>query len=235
MTTGFSRRVRFGAVAIVLAVMSAGLAGVAKAVPTAVPAALCSSKAYAYAGLFSDIPALGIEALVTTTAAAEVPSGHVAAWLGVGGPNAGPKGQAEWLQAGVNTQAGIGSELYVEITRPGAPIKYLTLATAVAPGSSYHLVVAQLPERPNVWHVLVNGKLATGPIFLPGSTHFEPMAMTESWNGGTPTCNGFNYNFDQLRIRTNGSWKAMTQTSVLSDLGFKVVDRTNAGFTALSA
>jgi hypothetical protein len=61
------------------------------------------------------------------------------------------------------------------------------------------------------------------------------MAMGESWDGGTPACNGFDYRFDQLQVTTDGSsWKALTQDSVLTDLGYKVIDRTDAGFTALS-
>ena len=236
MTTRLSRRVRFSALSIALAVMaSAALATVAKADPTAVPAASCSPKEFAYAGLYSNTPAQGIETTVTTMAAAQVPSGHVAGWIGVGGPDAGPGGQAEWLQTGVNTRAGAGTELYAEITQPGILTKYVRLAADVAPGTSYRLAVAQLPGEPNVWHVLLNGKAATGRIYLPGSSQFEPMAMSESWNGGTPSCNGFNYRFDHLRIRANGSWKALTNASVLSDPGYKVIDRTNAGFSAVSA
>jgi hypothetical protein len=218
-----------------LAVTASALAGVAKAYPTATPAASCTPKAFAYAGLFSNVPGQGIETVVTTMAAAQVPSGHVAGWIGVGGPDAGPGGQAEWLQTGVNTRAGGGTELYAEITQPGVLTKYVRLAAEVAPGSSYHLAVAQVPGKPNVWHVLLNGKPATGRIYLPGSSRFAPMAMSESWNGGTPSCNGFNYRFDHLRIRTNGSWRALTNASVLSDSGYKVIDRTNAGFTAVSA
>ena len=112
-----------------------------------VPASSCSPKPYAYAGLVSDAPARGIEAVVTTTAVAKVISGHVAAWIGVGSTSAGPGGQAEWLQTGVNTQAGTGSQLYAEITQPGRPIKYLTLASGIAPGASYHLAVVEIPGK----------------------------------------------------------------------------------------
>lgn len=219
------------AVAAVVAIVG----GTAEAAPMAVPAASCSTKPYAYAGLFSNTPAQGIEATVTTIAAADVPSGHVAGWIGVGGTTAGPRGQAEWLQTGVNTQAGTGSELYAEITQPNVPIKYLTLASGILPGSSYQLGVVELPGRADMWQVLLNGKPVTAAIDLPGSSLFRPMAMSESWNGGTPECNGFDYRFSQLQITTDGSWKPLTNDSALADRGYKISDRTDAGFTALSA
>ena len=61
------------------------------------------------------------------------------------------------------------------------------------------------------------------------------MAMSESWNGGSPHCNGFGYRFDQLRVTANGSWRALTAGSVMADLGYKVIGRTSAGFSAMSA
>lgn len=86
-----------------------------------------------------------------------------------------------------------------------------------------------------MWHVLVNGKPATGAIHLPGSGAFRPMAMGESWNGGAPHCNGFGYRFGRLRITTHGSWQALLGSSVVSDLGYKVTGRTRSGFTSASA
>jgi hypothetical protein len=228
------RSVRFVPVAVAVVAGALGaLAGTAKAVPAA-PAASCTPKAYAYAGLVSNVAAMGIEATVTAVTAADVTSGHVAGWIGVGSPKAGPAKQPEWLQVGLNTQAGIGSELYAEITQPGHATRYLTLASGIAPGASYRLAVVELPGRPDVWHVLVNGKPATGLITLPGSKAFQPMAMGESWSGGAAHCNGFRYRFDRLEVTRNGSWQPLVSGSVLSDLGYKVVDRTKTGFTAIS-
>jgi hypothetical protein len=207
-----SGRFRLGSVAVVVVAGALGaLAGTAQAA-TAVPASSCSPKPYAYAGLVS----------------------NVAGWIGVGSPKAGPGHRAEWLQVGLSSQAGIGSELYAEITQPGRPIRYLTLASGIAPGSSFHLAVVGLPGKADVWHVLVNGKAATGPINLPGSKAFQPMAMGESWSGGPAHCNGYRYRFDQLRVTTNGWWKALVSGAVISDNGYRVVDRTKAGFTAVS-
>jgi hypothetical protein len=228
-------RSRLAVFSAVFAAAVAVVAGAASAAPVATPAATCSPHPYAYAGLYSNQPAQGIEAVVTTLAASQVTAGHVAGWIGVGGTNVGPGGQAEWLQAGVNTQAGIGSELYVEITLPGRAPRYVTLASGVVPGTSYHLAVYELPGNEDSWQVLLNGKPAIAPVHLIGSSHFKPMAIGESWNGGTPACNGFAYRFNQVHIRTAGSWHALTDASALSDLGYKVANRTSEGFTALSA
>lgn len=220
---------------VAAAAFFSALCAIAQAAPTAIPAARCSSDPYAYAGVYSNIPAQGIEATVTTMAAADVPSGHVAGWIGVGSTTAGPGGQAEWLQTGVNTQTGTDSELYAEITQPNLPTKYVILASNVLPGSSYQLAVVELAGKPDVWHVLLNGKSATAPIYLPGSASFQPMAMSESYDGGTPGCNGFDYRFNQLQIATHGSWKPLTDDSALTDSGYKIINRTDSGFTALSA
>jgi len=199
------------------------------------PAASCSASPYAYAGLFANAPSDGIEATLTTLAAAQVPSGHVAGWIGVGGVGMGPGGQSEWLQAGINTQAGSGSQLYAEITPPGGSPEYVELSAQADPGSSYHIAVLQMRGRPDTWQVLVDGRPATAPVFLPGSGSFAPMAMSESWDGGTPTCNGFAYRFSRVRVDQGRSWRRMSDPSVIADLGYAITDRTAGGFTALSA
>ena len=104
--TRVSRRLLFVTALISAAIAFVGAEPMALAAPSGAPATSCTSKPYAYAGLASNATAQGIKATVTTLAAAQVPDGHVAGWIGVGGPNAGPNGQAEWLQAGLNTQVG---------------------------------------------------------------------------------------------------------------------------------
>jgi hypothetical protein len=234
MTRG-SRRLLFVTASIAAAIAVVGTEPIALAAPSGLPATSCTSKAYAYAGLTSNVTARGIKATVTTLTAALVPDGHVAGWIGVGGTDAGPNGQAEWLQAGLNTQAGSGSELYAEITQPGVGTTYKTLLSQIVQGTPYRLAVFQVPTKPSVWQVWLNGKPVTGEIYLPDSGSFQPMAMSESWNGGTPTCNGFSYRFDRVQIATHpGSWRALTDASTLSDLGYQITNRSTAGFTAAS-
>jgi hypothetical protein len=240
--TGFSRRLLFGSVSVFASVAVLGSANLAlaagdvAAAPSSQPAQTCSSQSYAYAGLFSNLVASGIKATVTTLAAAQVTNGHVAGWIGVGGTNAGPGGAAEWLQTGVQESAGGDTEIYAETTTPGGTPTYQMLVADVQPGTPYQLEVVELAGQKNVWQVLLNGKAATSPVSLPGSSHFEPMAMSESWNGGTPTCNGFDYRFGNLQIATNpGSWVSLTNTQSLTDPGYHITDRTLSGFTATSA
>jgi len=217
------------------AALAGALTGIAKAAPTALSPPSCSRNPYAYAGLFTNNPAQGITATLTTLALAHVPSGHVAGWIGLGGPHAGPNGQAEWLQTGLNTIAGGQSQLYAEIAQPGHPIKYLTLAATTKPGTPYRLTLEQTPGKTGTWQVLVNGKPATGRIALPVSNDFTPMAMSESWNAGTPTCNGYSYRFTRLQINNNGTWRPLTNPSALTDTGYTITHQTNTSFTALSA
>ena len=54
-------------------------------------------------------------------------SGHAAAWIGVGGPDAGPNGEDEWLQVGIAALPGMEPQLYAEVTRPGAESEFLSL------------------------------------------------------------------------------------------------------------
>jgi hypothetical protein len=208
----------------------------AKPVASAAPAASCTSATYAYAGLFSDRAGTGIEATVTMLAHAVVTQGHVAGWIGVGGLNAGPKGKTEWLQAGLATTEDGKTAIYAETVQVGLIPSYQALVPDVVPGRPYHLAVRTLPNRPEVWQVWLNGRPVTPAVKLPGSTHFEPMAMSESWNGGPPpTCNGFSYRFAQLKIASrNGVWSALTHTTPLANKGYKITHRTADGFTARS-
>ncbi len=197
------------------------------------PRSTCGTTSFAYAGEYNQAPAPGIEADLTALASPTVPYGHVAAWIGVGGPNAGPKGQQDWIQAGLDTVAGAGSELYAEIAQPGHAIQHVTLATNVAPGSSYQLAVVRVANRPNVWQVTLGGAPATPPVYLPKSGGFQPMAMSESWNGGQAACNDFSYRFDGVHIAgTTGGWLPLTDPGMLADTGFHITDKTAAGFTA---
>jgi len=223
-------------VATALAFTALVAAGVASSAPLGTPAAVCSTSPYAYAGLAGNSPTRGIKATVTTLAESQVTSGHVAGWIGLGGVDAGPGNQPEWIQTGVNTMAGGGSELYLEITRPGTGTTYQTLKAGIVAGSHYSLAIVRLDGHPNVWQATLDGKTAGQPVYLPASGGFEPMAMSESWNGGTPSCNGFAYHFDHLQVASPlGAWGSLTGASTLADTGYRLTDRTASGFTALSA
>ena len=77
------------------------------------------SQGYAYAGHQATRVSHGIRATITPTAAANVISGHVAGWIGVGGPGQGANGQTLWLQVGVASIPDTPTMVYAEITRGG--------------------------------------------------------------------------------------------------------------------
>ena len=81
-----------------LTVASVALAGLPF---SAASAFACGTGGYSYAGLSATSPAFGIAAHGHAAAAASTSSnGHVAGWVGVGGPGQGPNGTDEWLQVG---------------------------------------------------------------------------------------------------------------------------------------
>ena len=77
------------------------------------------SQGYAYAGHQASRVAHGIRATITPTASPNVVSGHVAGWIGVGGPGQGANGQTLWLQVGVASIPDTPTMVYAEITRGG--------------------------------------------------------------------------------------------------------------------
>ena len=57
--------------------------------------------------------------------------------------------------------------------------------------------------------------------------------MAESWDGGEPACNGYEYRFERvvLATRPGGSWRKLSVRDVLADPGYRVV-RFPAAFLA---
>ena len=63
------------------------------------------------------------------------------------------------------------------------------------------------------------------------------MALGESWDGGRPACNRFRYRFQNVSVAAapGGSWRAIKDTTVLQDPGYKVVQRTSSSFDTAAA
>ena len=170
----------------------------------------------------------GISAVLTSLGQPAVESGHVAGWVGVGGPGQGPGGSDEWIQVGLNSLPGTGNKLYYEVMRPGAGASYAEVATNVSNGRAVRVAVLETASSPNSWRVWVGGRPVTPPIELPGSQQaLTPMAMGESWDGGRPACNRFSYRFERVSIAAapGGSWQAARDAAVLQDPGYRVVKR----------
>ncbi len=210
-------------------------AAVAALAPSASAARASCPDAYQYAGVVAPAPAAGIAATITALRPPDVLWGHVAAWVGVGGPGAGPNGADEWLQVGLSGfERGAGS-LYAEVARPGQAPTYTAVLATVAAGEPHEVAVLEQAGRPGWWRVWVDGRPVGAPVLLPGSHgRWHPMAMAESWNGGRGVCNGFRYAFARLRLAAapGGSWQPFARGRVLARGGDRVLARRPADFVA---
>lgn len=209
----------------ILSVLAAALLGALAATSDANAAGCASgtygSQGYAYAGHQSAAVAHGVRATITPLSRLDVSAGHVAGWVGVGGPGQGARGETVWLQAGIASLPGAPPMVYAEITRAGRSPVFLPLLEDVAVGESHRVAVLELEGRPGVWRVWVDDRPATDPIVLPGSSgRWRPIATAESWNGGTHRCNGFAFRFDGVAITTanGGRWHPFVP-------GFRFLDR----------
>ncbi|HEX5798940.1 MAG TPA: hypothetical protein VFY02_02450, partial [Gaiellaceae bacterium] len=174
---------------IVIALAAAALVASSTAAATADTTATCADAAYAYAGVRSSVRTHGIRTVLTPLVEPTVASGHVAAWIGVGGRDAGPNGEPEWIQVGVNAVPGRGLRLYYEWMRPGEPRAYGELGEAL-PGTSYVLAVVETAR--DTWQVRVGGRAVLPPVQLPGSSRaWHPIATAEARNDGAADCNSF--------------------------------------------
>ena len=188
-------------------------AGALLAAPLAVA---CGTAGYSYAGVASSSHAFGISATVTPLPGFDVRSGHVAAWVGVGGPGQGRNGADEWLQVGFSGfPESSGNDLYYELALPGRQPMYRQLASNLPIGKPARFAVLEMHMRPNVWRIWVNGAAVSKPIYLPGSHgRWAPIATAESWDGGSAgACNGFLYRFGGISIAgvPGGGWHELAR------------------------
>ena len=197
----------------------------------------CGWSGYSYAGFEAAAAAYGVSARITVLSQASVESGHVAAWIGFGGDGLGPGGADEWVQAGIASFPDGRSELYYEYRAPGrrAPV-YASLGV-VGPGESHTVAVVERPAQPNTWRVWVDGMPMSPSIDLPASHGaWQPVATAESWDGGTPSCNRFAFDFDTLSVASSfrGAWRPFLLSSPIQAPGYRLRPRATA-FTASAA
>ena len=103
-------------------VAAAALVALVAASTTATAGSSCAGSAgdgYSYAGHQATYTGHGVRATLTLVQRPNVASGHVAGWVGVGGPGQGPNGEDAWIQAGIASMPGMDPFLYAEITRGG--------------------------------------------------------------------------------------------------------------------
>lgn len=190
--------------------------------------AAASTASYAYAGVSSLRPAYGVGARITLLEPPHVATGHIAAWVGVGGYGLGPDGSSEWLQVGISILPGGRPALYYELARPGRAPRYVMLDGDV--DRSVDVAVLETPRR-GWWRVWVAGTPVTKPLYLAGSDGaWRPVATAESWDSAR---SGFAFEFERVRTAAEpgGAWQPL-QGSVLADPGYRVLHRSPVGFVA---
>lgn len=216
-----------------VATVAAAGAGIWLALPQAAESSARSCAAgYAYAGVAGRRPSHGLVATIVAAPGPAPSIGHVAAWVGLGGRGLGPSGGTEWIQAGLNSLPGVRASVYAEIARAG----HAPTHTAIAPVRTnlrYRIAVVMEPgER---WIVRVNGRRVAGPVRLPGSASWRPVATAESWLPTAATCNSFGYRFENVESQAGSSaWTPLTDVDVLGQGRQYGVARTGASFLATS-
>jgi len=190
---------------------------------------------YAYAGAAGLVPATGVAATVRTVARPQLTrTGQVAAWVGVGGPGLGPGGADAWIQAGLVAFGDGRTRIYHEVTRPGRKPVYTEVAAGVAIGERHRFVVAQVSaER---WAVVVDGRRVGGPVHLPGSGSWRPVATAESWVRGARGCNRMTYGFDDVTVRTpRRAWASLDEHALIETAGYSVLRRSAGSFRVITS
>jgi hypothetical protein len=195
--------------AFVLAAL-AGASGTATAGSTSACGYDADGNGYTYAGHQSTYAGHGVRATITPTRALNVAAGHVAGWVGVGGPGQGVNGEDAWLQVGIASVEGTQPFVYAEIARDGRHPQFMLLREGLRIGESHRVAALEMSGRPGWWQVWVDGSPKTKPLRIEGSSgRWAPIATAESWDGGKGACNRFAFRFERVSVSDGGggSWR----------------------------
>jgi hypothetical protein len=202
------------------------LAALVGATTTATAGRACLSGAntqgYSYAGHQSTYRGHGVRATIQLTRAPQIEAGHVAGWVGVGGPGQGANGGDAWIQAGIAAMPGMEPMLYAEIAREGQDPEFVLLAENVQVGRMHKIAVLEMSGRDGSWRVWLDGEPATDPVRLRGSSgRWAPIATAESWNGRSAACNSFGFRFERVSVSYGGggSWRPFVSAHRFLDEG----------------
>jgi hypothetical protein len=214
----------------------AGVISAALALACSAPAALACAAGYTYAGVYAKQPTPGVATSLSMLAMPSVDGGHVAAWVGIGGPGLGPGGSDEWLQVGLASFQTPVARLYYELALPGQTPQFFELGTGILPGFVVRVGVMELPYAPNSW-VVITPKGIAGPFYLPRShNRWQPVATAESWAKGGALCNSYSYSFENVELaEKHGTWKPLRKSVTLQDPGWRVRKLSASTFNAGSA
>jgi hypothetical protein len=226
-------RLRMLAVAAVAAACSGIVSNLAAAASAG--GRSCGWSDYSYAGLLGKQFVAGVSATITPLRDPIVESGHVAAWVGVGGPGLGPGHTDEWIQVGIDRKAGASSRIYYEFATPTSAPHAVTVLSGIRPGEKHRFAVAELIGSPGWWQASVDGAPVGVPVHLPGSHDaWTPIVTAESWDGGARACNAYTYSFDRVSVvgGSGGPWRALAASHVMEDPGYRVVQVAPGSFRA---
>jgi len=222
----------------VAALAAAVLACTGFAAWAAVPSAArgetsCAAHGYTYAGLAQTEAVHGVSATLTAVSAPRVAGGHVAAWVGVGGRDAGPGGTNAWLQAGLAAYPRTGSRLYYELMLPRGR-RYVELERGVRLGTRFTVSVLEI--APGTWQVAVNGHPASPAFALPLSSSGTPAIVTaESWATAGQACNRYAFGFaGATYIGGDGNWHSFARPQIIVSSSTRITRRSPTGFIATS-
>ena len=196
---------------------------------------VCGPPGYSYAGLQDARVAHGIRATLVALARPRVEDGHVAAWVGVGGPGQGLGGGDAWIQIGLSAFSDGINHLYFESDRPGRGPRYTQLVPNVPAGARNRVAVLEIPSRPEWWQVWLNGAPASTPVHLIGSGgRWRPIVTAESWVGGERVCNRFAYGFEHVEVAAarRGGWTPLVTGSRFQDPGYQMFRKSQRAFLA---
>ena len=180
---------------------------------------------YTYAGHQANVAGHGVRATITPTRSLNVAAGHVAGWVGVGGPGQGANGEDAWLQVGIASVQGNAPYLYAEVVRDGRQPQLILLDEGLQTGVSRRVAVLETSTQPDSWRVWVDGRPVTKPLHIRGSSGgWAPIATAESWDGGEAVCNRFAFRFERVSVSYGGggSWRPFVSGHRFLDSGHKL-------------
>jgi hypothetical protein len=182
-----------------------------------------SEVAYSYGGVQSGTLVAGIAGTVVPVARPVVRTGHVAAWIGVGGIGVGPAASDQWLQIGVNAVAGGGTAIYEE-WKSGRAYRYTEVLSGIRVGEAHRVeLVAAGSGR---WQARLDGR-PVGPAYpLAGAQLWHGQATAETFAPDAGRCNRFAYRIaDVVELRGGHPWRRLAAPLVFRDARLSLTAR----------
>ena len=129
------------------------------------------------------------------------------------------------------------SRLFFEVKR-GADRHWMRLGDRwVNAGEAITVSVRRRPHRRGVWQVFAGGKPISGPIYLNHARRLRPAAAADALNGGTSSCNRFNFDFSSVETKRGAKsrWRPLKGGRVVQDRGYELIRISSAAFVARSS